>query len=143
MVLTYNDISCLENFHISTLYKILKQSEYDIFSNVNIKQYNYIRKRIVNMILVTDMAIHGKVMTNIQNKITFTDYNVLQIISGNDKTKFYEQQAVLDYFIHSADLAHNTKPFEISLQWVELLSNEFWLQGNKKKEMKLPISFFM
>ena len=36
MVLTYNDISCLENFHISTLYKILKQSECDIFSNVDI-----------------------------------------------------------------------------------------------------------
>jgi hypothetical protein len=66
---------------------------------------------------------------------------VLKIISGNDKTKFDEQQAVLDYFIHSADLAHNTKMFDVSLQWVELLSNEFWLQGDKEKEMKLPISF--
>jgi hypothetical protein len=145
MALTYNDISCLENFHISTLYKILKQSEHDIFSNVDIKQYNYIRKRIVNMILATDMAIHGKVMAYIQNKITFTTStggnNVLRIISGNDKTKFDEQQAVLDYFIHSADLAHNTKPFEISLQWVELLSNEFWLQGDREKEINLPISF--
>jgi calcium/calmodulin-dependent 3',5'-cyclic nucleotide phosphodiesterase len=84
------------------------------------------------MILAIDMVIHGKIMGNIQNKVTFTD-----------KTKFDEQQAVLDYFIHSADLAHNTKPFEISLQWVELLSNEFLLQGNKEKEMNLPISYFM
>ena len=52
-----------------------------------------------------------------------------------------EQQALFDYFIHSADLAHNTKKFKISLKWVELLSNEFWLQGDKERKMNLNISF--
>ena len=48
---------------------------------------------------------------------------------------------MLDYFIHSADLGHNTKKFNISLKWVELLSNEFWLQGDKEKNLNLNISF--
>ena len=51
---------------LTNAFQINSQSEYDIFSNVDIKQYNYIRKLIVNMILAIDMAIHGKVMANIQ-----------------------------------------------------------------------------
>ena len=63
------------------------------------------------------------------------------LLSGNEKTKFDEQQSLLDYLIHSADLAHNTKPFNISIKWVELLTEENWLQGDKEKKENLPISF--
>ena len=38
-------------------------------------------------------------------------------------------------------MGHNTKKFKISLKWVELLSNEFWLQGDKEKKMNLNVSF--
>ena len=64
-----------------------------------------------------------------------------ELLSGNEKSKSEEQQALLDFFIHAADLAHNTKLFKISIQWMELLSNEFWNQGDKEKAMKLPLSF--
>ena len=40
-----------------------------------------------------------------------------------------------------ADLGHNCKKYEISLQWVKLLSEEFWRQGDLEKEKGLPISF--
>ena len=38
-------------------------------------------------------------------------------------------------------MGHNTKNFDISLRWVELLSTEFWLQGDKEKAMNLTVSF--
>jgi len=59
----------------------------------------------------------------------------------SQKTKFDDQQILLDFLIHLADLAHNTKLFNISLQWVEKLSNEFWIQGDKEKDLNLNISF--
>ena len=31
--------------------------------------------------------------------------------------------------------------FKTSLIWVELLSNQFWLQGDKEKALNLPVSF--
>jgi hypothetical protein len=43
--------------------------------------------------------------------------------------------------IHLADLAHNTKLFDISLKWVALLSEEFWRQGDLEKKKNLPVSF--
>ena len=147
MALTYNDISCLENFHVSKLFKLIKKDENNIFEKLNITDFKTIRKRMISEILATDMANHGKVMSVIKSRIPdeILDGNKnnikFELLSKNPKTQFEEQQSLLDFFIHSADLAHNTKLFKISIQWVELLSNEFWLQGDKEKNLKLPVSF--
>ena len=145
MALTYNDISCLENYHASKLFNTIKNDSTNIFENLNTNDYKTIRKRMVSEILATDMANHGKVMSVIKSKIP-PDYDkekneTIELLTKNPKTKFEEQQILLDYFIHSADLAHNTKLFKISIQWVELLSNEFWIQGDKEKNLNLPVSF--
>ena len=63
-----------------------------------------------------------KEIIHFEEKNTYLE--ILKSLTKNPKTKFEEQQILLDYFIHSADLAHNTKLFKISIQWVELLSNE-------------------
>ena len=144
LAITYNDISCLENFHCSSLFKIIRKDNTNIFEKLSVQEYQTIRKRMISEILATDMANHGKVITKIQSKIPNENLNNekdFKLISGDEKTKFEEQQSLLDYFIHSADLAHNTKAFHISLKWVELLSKEFWMQGDKEKQMNLPVSF--
>ena len=75
------------------------------------------------------------------NNLEVNKYRNFQFLSGNEKTKFDEQQMMLDYLIHTADLGHNTKKFEISIQWVELLTKEFWNQGDIEKEKNLSVSF--
>ena len=144
LALTYNDFSCLENFHASSLFKIIKNPKTDIFEKLSVQNYKTIRKRMIGNILATDMANHGKIMTVIKSKISINSIEnkkKFEILTGNENTKFEEQQSLFDFFIHSADLSHNTKLFNISLKWVELLSEEFWLQGDKEKAMKLPVSF--
>ena len=154
MAITYNDSSCLENFHLCTLFKTIRKDEYNIFEKLSPQDYKNIRKKMISEILATDMAIHGKVLNNIRSKIP--DYLLtnekensknkikkFELITdiNNEKTTNEEKQALFDYFIHSADLGHNTKLFNISLRWVKLLSEEFWLQGDKERKMNLSISF--
>ena len=108
------------------------------------------RKRMINQILATDMANHGEVMSLIRTKIKLfkeveeeenKKTETFMLLSGNEKTKFDEQQVLLNYLIHMADLGHNCKKFEISKQWIKLLCEEFWIQGDKEKELRIPVSF--
>ena len=143
IAITYNDISVLENFHASTLFRTLRKTENNIFEKLTTIDYKMIRKRMISEILATDMANHGKVISLIKSKIIVNENNEykLNLLSGNEQSKIEEQQCLLDYMIHLADLSHNTKLFEISLKWVELLSEEFWKQGDLEKELNLPVSF--
>ena len=143
IAITYNDISILENFHASLLFKTLRKSENNIFENLSTMDYKIIRKRMISEILATDMANHGKVVSVIKSRIALNENNEyrLNLLSGNEQTKNEEQQYLLDYILHLADLAHNTKLFKISLKWVSLLSEEFWRQGDLEKKKNLPVSF--
>ena len=154
MAITYNDSSCLENFHLTKLFKTLRKDEYNIFEKLSTQDYKKIRKKMISEILATDMSIHGKILNNIRSKIPEYLLNAnennkkneikkFELISdiNNEETTNEEKQALFDYFIHSADLGHNTKIFDISLKWVELLSEEFWIQGDKERQMNLNISF--
>ena len=144
LAITYNDVSCLENFHASKLFRTIRNPQTDIFEKLTVQDYKTIRKRMIGNILSTDMANHGKIMTLIKSRIAINkaeNKTKFELLSGNEKTKFEEQQSLFDFLIHAADLAHNTKLFNISLKWVELLSEEFWLQGDKEKSMNLPVSF--
>ena len=140
--ITYNDKSCLENFHSAYLFKILKKEENNILEKFSVQNYKTIRKRIISQILATDMAYHGETISLIRAKINENKGQERFIfLTGNDKTKFDEQQLLLNFLIHIADLGHNCKNFKISIKWIKLLSEEFWMQGDKEREKGLPISF--
>ena len=147
LALTYNDISCLENYHASTLFRILRKEENNIFEHMEISDYKQIRKRIVNQILATDMVNHAMVLSCVKAKISAWNMDNIDknkkfvFLSGVEKTKFDEQQMMLNYLVHTADLAHNTRKFQISIKWVELLTKEFWLQGDIERHKKLSVSF--
>jgi hypothetical protein len=147
LALTYNDASCLENFHTSFLFRILKKEENNILEKLNTQNYKNIRKRMISQILAKDMANHGEVMSLIRTKIKlYKEQEAVSneqfiLLSGNEKTKFDEQQVLFNYLIHMADLGHNCKKYDISKQWVKILCEEFWIQGDKEKSLGIPVSF--
>ena len=144
LALTYNDSSCLENYHTSLLFRILKKDENNILERLNSQNYKNIRKRMISQILATDMANHGETVSLIRARIKAWEEEEQKrfiFLSGNEKTKFDEQQVLLNYLIHAADLGHNTHKFEISIKWVELLVNEFWNQGDVERNKGIQISF--
>ena len=141
LALTYNDSSCLENYHCSKLFNILKKDEVNIFEVLNNNDFKDIRKRMISEILATDMFYHKKIIDTAQSKIKQIKPDKFEFLSTDKESIKSEQQSILDFFIHTADLAHNSKLFKISLKWVELLSEEFWLQGDKEKSLGINISY--
>ena len=48
---------------------------------------------------------------------------------------------VLAQLIHASDISNPTKPFEIYSKWVDRILEEFFNQGDKEKELGIPISY--
>ena len=125
--IVYNDMSILENYHCSKTFQLLENDDINIFSSFSNEEFLLVRKKMIGEILSTDMSYHFKIVND------FKEYK-------KNKDKKLEQNQ-LNFIIHIADLSHNYRKFEISIKWVELLSNEFWNQGDKEKELGLPVSF--
>jgi hypothetical protein len=122
------------------LFRLINNDEsVNIFDNFSKFDFKTLRKRIISNILATDMALHTKVLGMMKTKLINNPEK--QIITKDGKNIFEEQQNLFDFVIHACDIAHNAKKFSISLQWVELLTNEFWKQGDKEKKLGLNISF--
>ena len=75
MAIIYNDISVLENFHASTLFRTIRKTDCNVFEKLTKIDYKLIRKRMISEILATDMANHVKVISLIKSKISLNEEN--------------------------------------------------------------------
>lgn len=147
VAVNFNDISVLENYHLSESFKTMMKPENNFLDCVTGEEYRYIRKRIIDCILSTDMALHSKTILNIKTKTDILKIrkgeNVEKLIEdkSNQKLMAESQQEVLNLLIHLGDLSHNSKSSDISYKWTLLLYEEFFNQGDKERVLGKPISF--
>ena len=92
------------------------------------------------------MTLHTKQCTNLKIKMESFGIkhgnNVDKIIEGLDSVAIFAiQQEFLNVLIHAADISNPTKPMNVYNVWIDRIMEEFWNQGDKEKELKLPISF--
>jgi len=48
---------------------------------------------------------------------------------------------ILGLVIHAGDISNPTKPYAICEKWAVRVSDEFFLQGDKERELGLPLTF--
>jgi hypothetical protein len=143
----YNDVSVLENYHISSAFKVISHPSCNIFSDLRVEEYRVIRKRIIECVLATDMAKHTKSQTTIKIKLeqfkgednTNNLYNLIH--NQCEDSKFDRQQEVLNFLIHCADISNPAKHFSVCKIWTEKVMEEFFNQGDLERSEKLPVSF--
>ncbi len=143
----YNDISVLENYHVSESFNIiLKFPENNIFEKLSEDDYKMCRKNIIECVLGTDMTLHNKKYQTF--KIRLMTENIKngegldKFISKQDPINLYNLKLeFLSFIIHAADISNPTKPLPIYQEWAQRCVEEFFKQGDFEKQLGLPISF--
>lgn len=122
----YNDRAVLENYHISASFRMMKNEESNILSNLSREEYKEFRNLVIDMVLATDMSFHFQQLKNLKG--------LLSMPESIDKSK------ALSMVLHCADIGHPAKEWNLHYKWTNLLLEEFFTQGDREKELGLPIS---
>jgi hypothetical protein len=125
----YNDTAPLENYHLFLAFSELKGLDKNFLSQLQPSQYKLLRKMTIKMVLLTDMAQHFNLNDNIRNKV---DSKSLDMVT--------DKEDLLSFVLHCADINAQTRSWEIALIWGQKISLEFFQQGDKERELGIPIS---
>ncbi|KAG8190985.1 hypothetical protein JTE90_010844 [Oedothorax gibbosus] len=137
LALMYNDESVLENHSLAVAFKLLQDENCNIFASLNKKQILSLRKMSIDMVLATDMSKHMNLLADLKTMVE------TKKVSGSGMVlldNYTERIQVLQNMVHCADLSNPTKPLHIYKQWVKLIMEEFFEQGDKERSQGMDIS---
>lgn len=162
--LVYNDISTLENYHASTVFKLMARQGFNVLEGFPKEDAKVIRKLMVDMILGTDMVKHLDHLQQFRECMMERVEHVDEASLAAQKTKAEEggfrfhpndhdglhdgppppmsdkhRVVVLNSIVHLADLSGPTKPWERSKLWAARVLKEFFNQGKKELELGIPV----
>ena len=121
-------------------------SDYDFLSGkFTINEIKIIKKRIVESILLTDMATMKQLREDFQNHLNKFEIhdqkNVEKLIDFSSPTTLEKsKQLVSSVVLHACDISTSLRDFDISTQWADLLFDEFFNQGDMELAQGLEIS---
>ena len=93
-----------------------------------------VRKKIISMILATDMAGHIELTTQLQETLTKEKYN---------KDDGKHRLLLMDAVVHASDVSNPVLPPKLSKAWSDRVVKEFNAQVAREKKLGLPVSTFM
>jgi hypothetical protein len=134
MAILYNDISVLENMHLSLLFETYNEAGCDFLGETTLQEWQAFRKQVVSMVLATDFGRHNEILSIAQERLK----------QGRlDLHKDSDFDLAMKVAIKCADLRHCMMPHTMTQRTTALLMEEFWGQGDAEDELGLPISPFM
>ncbi|EKF31213.1 cAMP phosphodiesterase A, putative [Trypanosoma cruzi marinkellei] len=129
----YNDRSVLENAHVSSVFELMKNPRFNILESFSEDQQKKIRETVIEMVLATDMSLHGKHIAHFNDRLE-------EHVSFTEREN---QNLALVMALKMADISNCGRPLEIYLKWSSKLSDEFYLQGDRERNLGMQCSPFM
>jgi len=153
LAIRYNDNSPLENMHCARLFEIINQPNAAVFAHLDQKQYREVRLVCIEAILHTDNIHHFTMVKELQmlyemnadifdlalqmsqtQQFDFPPKDISDLFTEPDRKKLMR-----NLFLHFCDVSNPTKPFPICKTWAWLIIDEFFLQGDKEKEIGIAV----
>eukprot|EP00299_Pterocystis_sp_00344_P006921 c1980_g1_i1.p1 GENE.c1980_g1_i1~~c1980_g1_i1.p1 ORF type:complete len:485 (-),score=87.07 c1980_g1_i1:218-1672(-) len=136
LALRYNDRSVLENHHASTgLSTLQKIDECNFLSHLSKESLRSFRQYVISMVLATDMSRH------LQLQQDFAELFEVEEPHGPltlDTT--LKREVMFQEILHCADIGNCGKPFHLAEKWGDLVTTEFFDQGDQEKALGLRVS---
>eukprot|EP00727_Mastigamoeba_balamuthi_P013532 m51a1_g8801 putative 3 5 -cyclic nucleotide phosphodiesterase (939) ;mRNA; f:256111-259462 len=134
LALQSNFMSILESMHAAETTRIIMEEKNNFISHLSRDSQLDFLKSIVQLIMVTDLSRHVEFMGLVSVKQSAGQLG--------DKTKA-ERLVLLQLFLKVADLSNPARPWPLCEYWASQVMQEFFQQGDKEKEVGLPVSAFM
>jgi len=148
LAIIYNDISVLENFHISQAMALLQQDRYNFVRYFDDPTYASFRKYMIGLVLATDLKVHFDLLgefnaltAEVMDASTPASTNTTNI--QDEKSEEDNSQMIFSAMkicLKAADIAHPTKNLKLHQKWTDLLAEEFYLQGDEERKLGMEVS---
>lgn len=129
----YNDRSVLENGHCSLGFRLLRKPENNFLAGLSQEDGDFVRKLVIELILATDMTMHSSLVADVEATALRLGGEVAQW-KGPDRI------LLLKYLLHSCDISNPGRPFDHCYEWGRRVTDEFFRQGDREKEMGVPVN---
>ncbi|KAI8464814.1 MAG: 3'5'-cyclic nucleotide phosphodiesterase [Monoraphidium minutum] len=136
LALTYNDVSPQENMHASAALKLLLQERYDFLAAVPPAASRRLRRLLIKAVLATDMKQHFSLMAAFQALLA-------ELARHGPALLPRSQELVLQVALKFADVGHLMAHWDVHREWVGLLEEEMYRQGDRERALGLPVSPLM
>jgi len=157
--LTYNDRSPLENMSAALTFQLLASPQCNILAPLSSATVLEVRRVVIDAILHTDNAKHFAMVKEVQmfyemnsevldaSRDIFHDGTALdedeEIFPTLEALEVYKEPAnkklLINLLLHTADLSNSTKPFRVCRTWAYKALEEFFQQGDKERQLGLPV----
>uniref|UniRef100_A0A8D3AXP7 Phosphodiesterase n=1 Tax=Scophthalmus maximus TaxID=52904 RepID=A0A8D3AXP7_SCOMX len=132
LALLYGTSATLEHHHFNHAVMILQSEGHNIFSNLSSTEYSDLMQLLKQSILATDLTLY------FENRNTF--FELVSNGEYNWNVKAHRDMC-RSMMMTACDLGAVTKPWEISRKVAELVTSEFFEQGDRERsELKLTPS---
>lgn len=106
----YSDKAVQENYHVAESFAILNTPKYNFMTKYSRDDFKTFRKRMIGIILATDMARHVADLASFKNlldaKQVKNGVNASKLIENDTPAKEFEtKQTLLELFVHAADVS--------------------------------------
>lgn len=149
LAILHNDVSCLENHHVSSAFMLMKQEKLNPLKNLNKLDTAKVRELAITLVLATDLKHHFDIVADFKSELASLSISNSSAV-GTDEKKHTttiintlnqrndddEQMGMLamKFCIKVSDIGHPTKSKPIHLAWSRLIMREFYAQGDEEKK---------
>eukprot|EP00928_Gymnodinium_smaydae_P053459 TRINITY_DN3743_c0_g2_i3.p1 TRINITY_DN3743_c0_g2~~TRINITY_DN3743_c0_g2_i3.p1 ORF type:complete len:824 (-),score=123.27 TRINITY_DN3743_c0_g2_i3:127-2502(-) len=138
----YNDQNVNENHHSAAAFTLLRREDCNFLADIPCKEFTRFRSLVIELVMGTDMARSGDIVKALNNAVDRDER------TSDERTSFLpashaDSIALLQMAMKCSDLGHLALPWKQHLRWVNRLELEFFAQGDREKDLGLPVSFLM